>query len=70
MGIPVEPPVGAFWRKSTFSGAQGCVEITDVLDAVWVRDSKQDHGPVLAFTRREWTAFLAGVRAGEFDPPA
>jgi Domain of unknown function (DUF397) len=32
-----------------------------------VRDSKDRSGPVLQFTRREWEAFLAGVRHGEFD---
>lgn len=25
-------------------------------------------GPVLAFTREEWVAFVAGVENGEFDP--
>ena len=34
-----------------------------------VRDTK-DHGtgPVLSFTRGEWTAFLKGVRLDEFEP--
>lgn len=35
--------------------------------AVMVRDAKDAAGPVLRFTRDEWRAFLAGVRAGEFD---
>lgn len=65
----VQPPAGASWRKSRASASNGCVEITDTTDAVWVRDSKDQQGPVLAFTRPEWTAFLAGVRAGEFDSP-
>lgn len=34
---------------------------------VLVRDSKDRTGPVLAFTRDEWRAFLGGVRDGEFD---
>ena len=34
---------------------------------VAVRDSKDPHSPVLAFTRREWTAFLDGMTKGEFD---
>jgi hypothetical protein len=40
-------------------------------DLIGVRDSKdQGHGPVLLFTRAEWTAFLAGARDGEFTLPA
>jgi hypothetical protein len=35
--------------------------------AVLVRDTKAHDGPVLAFTRDEWAAFIAGVKAGEFD---
>lgn len=35
--------------------------------AVGVRDSKDQAGAVLAFTAGDWTAFLAGVKAGEFD---
>jgi hypothetical protein len=38
-------------------------------DAVLVRDSKISDGPVLRFTRQEWTAFLAGVQDGEFEMP-
>jgi len=69
VAISAEPPVDARWRKSSFSGTQGCVEVADTADAVWLRDSKEQQGPVLMFTRHEWTAFLAGVRAAEFDAP-
>jgi Domain of unknown function (DUF397) len=69
-GVIYEKPSSrATWRKSTASGNSGCVEITDTAEHVWVRDTKDRQGPVLAFTRDEWTAFLAGVRAGEFDGP-
>ncbi|WP_219416610.1 DUF397 domain-containing protein [Pseudonocardia nigra] len=63
---------GATWVKSSFSGGNNgdCVEVAFVRDGVGVRDSKQHgRGPVLQFTPDEWTAFLAGVRAGEFDLP-
>jgi uncharacterized protein YbdZ (MbtH family) len=58
----------ATWRKSTFSNSQGeCVEVGDLPDgARAVRDSKAPDGAVLRFTEAEWTAFTAGVRAGEF----
>ena len=33
----------------------------------WGLDTKVADGPALHFTREEWTAFVAGVKAGEFD---
>ena len=57
----------AVWRKSTFSGANGCVEVAILDESVAVRDSKDPSGPVLVFTTFEWRAFLDGVRDGEFD---
>jgi hypothetical protein len=34
---------------------------------VAVRDSKDPDGPKLAFSHADWRAFVAGVKAGEFD---
>jgi hypothetical protein len=55
------------WHKSTYSSANGCVEVAFVDSHVAVRDSKDRRGPVLLFTPHEWTAFLAGIRDGEFE---
>ncbi len=57
------------WIKSSFSYANGdCVEVASLPDGhIGVRDSKDTAGHVLAFTRAEWHAFLAGARDGEFD---
>jgi hypothetical protein len=58
----------ANWRKSVASGDAGCVEVAYVDGVIGVRDTKdQGAGPVLMFTQREWTAFLAGAQAGEFE---
>ena len=57
----------AVWRKATQSYANGCVEVAFVDGRIAVRDSKDAQGPVLVFTRQEWTAFISGVRDGEFD---
>jgi Domain of unknown function (DUF397) len=63
--------VGA-WRKSSFSGGAGglnCVEVALLAGGgAAVRDSTDPDGAVLVFTGAEWAAFLAGVRAKEFDP--
>ena len=58
----------AQWHKSTRSSADGaCVEMTDAGTVVAARNSKDQSGPVLAFTADEWRTFIAGRRAGEFD---
>jgi hypothetical protein len=66
-------PLGAEWRKSMRSAQGNCVEVSyqDGPAAVLVRDTKADgRGPILSFTRSEWSAFLAGVQDGEFNLPA
>jgi hypothetical protein len=67
MGTNVD---GAIWRKSSFSGGNGggCVEVARNLPGVVaVRDSKDPAGPALTFQPGQWSAFMAGVKAGEFD---
>jgi hypothetical protein len=57
------------WRTSTFSGANGgqCAEVANDGEKIRVRNSKDRAGAVVGFTADEWRAFVAGVRAGEFD---
>ncbi|HXV93202.1 MAG TPA: DUF397 domain-containing protein [Pseudonocardia sp.] len=59
----------AQWRRSSASNHQGnCVELAALPDgAVAVRHSRSPSGPALVYTRAEVEAFLAGLRAGEFD---
>ncbi|NMO51264.1 DUF397 domain-containing protein [Actinoplanes sp. TBRC 11911] len=61
------------WRKSTRSAQGDCVEVSyrSHDETILVRDTKAaGKGPVLAFTRSEWTAFLGGIHDGEFNLPA
>lgn len=62
-------PEAPLFRKSSFCSANGgCVEVAvDEFGSALVRDAKDPSGPVLRFSRDEWTAFVAGVRAGEFS---
>ncbi len=59
------------FRKSTFSAAGNCVEISlSDQGGARVRDSKhKGAGPLLEFSEGEWSAFLNGVAAGEFGTP-
>ena len=55
------------WRRSSWCSTSSCVEVAQVNGAVAVRDSKTADGAVLLYTPEEWHAFIAGVKAGEFD---
>ena len=60
------------WHKSSHSGGEdACVQTAVLPDLrVAVRDSKHPDGTVLLYTPAEWRAFIAGAKAGEFDPAA
>ncbi|GAA2063400.1 hypothetical protein GCM10009839_88370 [Catenulispora yoronensis] len=60
---------GAAWRKSSHSnGATNCVEVARLSDgSVGVRHSRRPDGAVIVYSRSEWAAFLAGVKAEEFE---
>jgi hypothetical protein len=57
------------YRISSFCNLGGCVEVGRAPDgSVVVRDSKDpERCQALTFTREEWSAFVSGVKAGEFD---
>jgi hypothetical protein len=58
------------WRKSSYSNGDGgqCVEVAPLTDGgMAVRDSKNPRGGMLRFTAGEWSAFVKGAKAGEFD---
>ena len=69
-GVPASqlPPVT--WQKSRRSNPSGnCVELAELPGGagVAVRHSRHPNGLALVYTPEEITAFLAGVRDGEFD---
>ncbi|MFI7151166.1 DUF397 domain-containing protein [Nonomuraea sp. NPDC050022] len=60
----------ATWIKSSRSGSNGgnCVEVAELPGGHrGLRDSKNPSGPALIFTPGEWSAFIGGVKDGEFD---
>jgi hypothetical protein len=58
------------WVKSSYSNGSGggeCVEVARLDARRAVRDSKDPAGPRHIFNRASWSAFVAGVKRGEFD---
>jgi hypothetical protein len=55
------------WRKSGRCDTASCVEVAPDRDGMVMRDSKDPNGPILRFTRKQWSDFLVAARAGDFD---
>ncbi len=58
------------WKKSSYSGNGGCLEVDHQLDgSVLIRNSNRPD-EWIQDTKRAWDAFVAGVNDGEFgDEP-
>ncbi|MFJ6982271.1 MULTISPECIES: DUF397 domain-containing protein [unclassified Streptomyces] len=62
-------PDSPHWFKSSYSGNGGqCVEVATnlvpSLDAVPVRDSKTESGPVLSFPAHSFASFVSALKKG------
>lgn len=57
------------YRRASFCAAGDCVEVASLPASgdVLIRDSKRPDVDPHRFTTLEWDAFIAGVKAGEFD---
>lgn len=53
------------WRRSSRCETGACVEVARINGMIAIRDSKD--AAILIFSPDEWSAFVAGVRDGEFD---
>lgn len=62
---------GPRWVKSSLSFSNGnCVEVAgSPHGTILVRNSRFPNQVPLEFTRDEWSAFVGGVKKGEFDRP-
>ncbi len=55
------------WMRSTSCTTGNCVEVAKVGGEYWIRDSKNPDVKPLRFDQSEWTAFVKGAEAGEFN---
>lgn len=54
---------------SSFCTAGSCLGVSLEGDTVAISNRSDPEGPTVQCRRDEWAAFLAGVKAGEFDLP-
>jgi hypothetical protein len=58
----------ATWITSRACNNSACVQVAQLPGgSVAVRDSKNTAKPAHIFDSAEWAAFIAGVKAGDFD---
>lgn len=63
--------VGPFAKSSYSTQEDNCVEVAPTsIGGRAVRDSKDQAGPILAFARGGWEAFLAGAKSEEIGRAA
>jgi hypothetical protein len=55
------------WRVARLCNGGACVRVAPSGDMVVIGDSKNPDGPVLAYSRSEWSTFVEGIRDGDFD---
>lgn len=60
----------AAWITSHACNNSACVQVAHLSGGmVALRDSKDVSKPAHVFDSEEWSAFLTGVKAGDFDLP-
>jgi predicted secreted Zn-dependent protease len=67
MSIHTEAADGLHWRTSRTCDGGACVGVARQGDFIVVGNTADPMAAVSKFTAQEWSAFLAGVKLGDFD---
>jgi hypothetical protein len=57
------------YKKSSFSGNGGCVEVKKLKNGAKLRDTKDRSKPAHEYSREDWELLLDAVRGGAYDLP-
>jgi predicted secreted Zn-dependent protease len=55
------------WRISRACDSGACVGVARQGESVLIKNTSDPEAPISLFSKEEWTAFLAGVKLGDFD---
>jgi predicted secreted Zn-dependent protease len=55
------------WRISRLCDSGACVGVVRQGNSVLIGNTSDPEAPVSRFTKQEWSAFVAGVKLGDFD---
>lgn len=55
------------WRVSRVCEGGACVGVARQGEFVLIRNTSDPETPVSRFTSQEWSAFVVGVKLGDFD---
>lgn len=58
---------GISWLTSRLCESGACVGVARQGEFVLIGDTGNPEAPVSRFTSQEWSAFVAGVKLGDFD---
>jgi predicted secreted Zn-dependent protease len=67
MSINAEAPEGLRWRTSRTCDGGACVGVARHGEFIVIGNTADPDAAITRFTAREWSAFLAGVKLGDFD---
>ena len=65
----LKPPTVAElnWQVAQKCNGGACIRVASHGEQIVIGDSKNPGGPILTYSRSEWTAFVDGIREGDFD---
>lgn len=55
------------WQVARLCHSGNCIRVAADDNAILIGDSKDPEGPVLRYSREEWSVFVEGIRQGDFD---